>query len=214
MAVVSSDRRERTADRARNFGVSIAGSRCRWSGIPEPCLDLSCGVAHVLRAQCPGQPAGPSLAALGVGPEVLVGLCVGRSTAMVVGLLAVLKAGAPMYRSTQPIPPRLALHARGCQRLVLLTGENLIDRLPPSSASVICLDRDWESIDTEPRANLPGSAGLQNLAYVILHLGVDRQAERRHDPPPGPGELPELVLAGLCCPKGTERRSIRRSRSI
>src|SRR4051812_24074029 len=29
----------------------------------------------------------------GVGPEVLVGLCVGRSTSMVVALLAVLKAG-------------------------------------------------------------------------------------------------------------------------
>ena len=44
------------------------------------------------------------LRALGVGPEVLVGLCVCRSTAMVVGLLAVLKAGAPMYHSTRTIP--------------------------------------------------------------------------------------------------------------
>src|SRR5271157_4420139 len=33
------------------------------------------------------------LRALGVGPEVLVGLCFGRSADMVVGLLAVLKAG-------------------------------------------------------------------------------------------------------------------------
>ena len=44
------------------------------------------------------------LRALGVGPEVLVGLCLRRSPAMVVGLLAVLKAGGAYV----PLDPALS----------------------------------------------------------------------------------------------------------
>jgi non-ribosomal peptide synthetase component F len=38
------------------------------------------------------------LQTLGVGPDVLVGLCVDRSLEMLVGILAILKAGALMCR--------------------------------------------------------------------------------------------------------------------
>ena len=58
-------------------------------------------LAHRLRAQ-------------GVGPEVLVGLCAGRSTAMVVGLLAVLKAGGAYV----PLDP-----AYPAERLAFMLGD-------------------------------------------------------------------------------------------
>ena len=45
------------------------------------------------------------LRALGVGPEVLVGICVERSLEMVVGLLGILKAGGSL-RSAGPFVPR------------------------------------------------------------------------------------------------------------
>ncbi len=45
------------------------------------------------------------LRTLGVVPDSLVGLCLERSVEMVVGLLAVLKAGAPTSRSTPSIRP-------------------------------------------------------------------------------------------------------------
>ena len=56
-------------------------------------------------------------AALGVGPEVLVGLCLERSPEMVVGLLGILKAGGA-YLPLDPDYPRGAarLHAGGCAR--------------------------------------------------------------------------------------------------
>ena len=43
------------------------------------------------------------LRTLGVGPEVVVGLCVERSLEMLVGLLGILKAGVRIFRSTPAI---------------------------------------------------------------------------------------------------------------
>ena len=49
------------------------------------------------------------LVALGVGPEVVVGLCVERSPDMLVGLLAILKAGGAYLPLDPAYPPdRLA----------------------------------------------------------------------------------------------------------
>ena len=49
------------------------------------------------------------LQSLGVGPEVLVGLCVERSVAMLVGLLGILKAGGAYV----PLDPDLPVHRFG-----------------------------------------------------------------------------------------------------
>src|SRR5271157_4188665 len=85
------------------------------------------------------------LRALGIGPEILVGLCVRRSTAMVVGLLAVLKAGGA-YVPLDPDYPadRLAFMLDDARTPVLVTESELVNRLPSSSASIVCLDREWE----------------------------------------------------------------------
>jgi amino acid adenylation domain-containing protein len=109
---------------------------------------------------------------LGVGPEVLVGLCAGRSSAMVVGLLAVLKAGGA-YVPLDPTYPaeRLAFMLDDARPSVLLTEQDLLGRLPASSAHVICIDRDWATIAAESDETLPGGAGLRNLAYVIYTSG-------------------------------------------
>ena len=112
------------------------------------------------------------LRALGVGPEVLVGLCVRRSPAMVVGLLAVLKAGGA-YVPLDPAYPaeRLAFMLEDAHASVLLTESELVCRLPASSASIVCLDREWEAIATGPDGNLDDGSGLHNLAYVIYTSG-------------------------------------------
>ena len=52
------------------------------------------------------------LRTLGVGPDVLVGLCLRRSPDMVVGLLAILKSGGAVVPLDPAYPPAARLHAR------------------------------------------------------------------------------------------------------
>src|SRR5439155_9487139 len=112
------------------------------------------------------------LHALGVGPEVLVGLCAERSLEMVIGLLGILKAGAAYVPLDPAYPPeRLAFMLEDAQVSVLLTQEQLLSRLPTSEARVLCLDADWATIATEKAENPINSATAENLAYVIYTSG-------------------------------------------
>jgi len=112
------------------------------------------------------------LRAMGVGPEVLVGLFVGRSADMVVGLLAVLKAGGA-YVPLDPAYPaeRLAFMLDDARVSVLLTEEKLRGDLPNCEARVLCLDAERAAIDARSGANLDGAPAAANLAYVIYTSG-------------------------------------------
>jgi len=68
---------------------------------------------------------------LGVGLETLVGICVERSPAMIIGILGILKAGGA-YVPLDPAYPqeRLAFMLEDSQVPVLLTQNHLIPSLP------------------------------------------------------------------------------------
>ncbi len=112
------------------------------------------------------------LQALGVGPEVLVGICVERSLEMVVGILGILKAGGA-YAPLDPTYPkeRLALMLTDTQAPVLLTQERLRKSLPQHQVHVVCLDSDWGGIAKESTDNPATSATAENLVYVIYTSG-------------------------------------------
>ncbi len=109
---------------------------------------------------------------LGVGPEVLVGLCVERSINMVVGLLGILKAGGA-YVPLDPAYPkdRIAYIMSDARAPVLLTEQKLLSSLPEQEAQVVLLDKHWLSIASEVDDNLSPSATAENLAYVIYTSG-------------------------------------------
>ncbi len=110
------------------------------------------------------------LQARGVGPEVLVGVCIERSLMMVVGLLGILKAGGA-YVPLDPAYPaeRVAFMLEDSNARVVLTEEKLLGLL--GRAESICLDRDWEKIEKEQETNLARQAAGENLAYVIYTSG-------------------------------------------
>ena len=129
------------------------------------------------------------LQGLGVGPEVLVGLCVERSLDMVIALLGILKAGGA-YVPLDPAYPkeRLAFMFEDTASRVLLTQERLIEKLPENAAKVVCLDRDWDRISAENTENSFANVTADNLAYInytsgstgtpkgvaVIHRGVVR----------------------------------------
>src|SRR5260221_10606045 len=109
---------------------------------------------------------------LGVGPNVLVGLCVERSLDMVVGLLGILKAGGAYVPLDPSYPPdRLAFMIRDTQAPVLVTQDHLTSRLPTEDTQLICLDSDAAILAQQPDTNPTVSASLEGLAYVIYTSG-------------------------------------------
>jgi amino acid adenylation domain-containing protein len=109
---------------------------------------------------------------LGVEPETLVGICVERSLEMVVGILGILKAGGA-YVPMDPAYPkdRLAYMLEDTAAPVVLTQERLLAELPPTSARMIALDRDWSKVACEQRDNPTSLTEPKNLAYVIFTSG-------------------------------------------
>ena len=124
------------------------------------------------------------LRALGVGPDVLVGLCIERSLEMVVGLLAVLKAGGA-YVPLDPEYPaeRLQYMMNDAGLRVLLTHSSLAAALPiPAGLRRILLDQE----DTAGEPDTAPSIDLhpEHLAYMIYtsgSTGTPKGAANTHD---------------------------------
>jgi len=106
----------------------------------------------------------------GVGPEVLVGICMTRSLEMIVGLLGILKAGGA-YVPLDPSYPSERLHfmLQDSGAALLLTEESIKERVAP--AEVLCIDTDWPEISNEREENLATKPEDDNLAYVIYTSG-------------------------------------------
>ncbi|MBW4417621.1 MAG: amino acid adenylation domain-containing protein [Myxacorys californica WJT36-NPBG1] len=109
---------------------------------------------------------------LGVAPDVLVGICVERSLEMLIGLLGILKAGGA-YVPLDPSYPqaRLTFMLEDSHIPVLVTQHNLLEKLQPQAAQVVCLDTDWETIAIASQENLDSGVTDRHLAYTIYTSG-------------------------------------------
>jgi amino acid adenylation domain-containing protein len=112
---------------------------------------------------------------LGVGPEVMVGTLLERSQEMVVGLLAILKAGGAFVPLDANYPAeRLAFMAADTKAPVMLVQDSVARRLSDqnwSRATLVTLDAETAEIDRKSTQNPTSIATAQNLAYVMYTSG-------------------------------------------
>jgi amino acid adenylation domain-containing protein/non-ribosomal peptide synthase protein (TIGR01720 family) len=111
------------------------------------------------------------LRGLGIGPDMLVALCVDRTNELVTAILGIMKAGGAYLPIDLAYPAeRLAFMIEDANALVLITESKLVDRLPSTSATVILIDQlpDEEDTTTNPEP----AAGPDHLAYVIYTSGT------------------------------------------
>jgi natural product biosynthesis luciferase-like monooxygenase protein/amino acid adenylation domain-containing protein len=112
------------------------------------------------------------LQTLGVGPEVLVGIAVERSLEMIVGLLGILKAGGAYVPLDPDYPPeRLQFMLEDAQAPFLITQRSLLAILPPSQATLICLDDIQTEVSQYSQDNLQNRLTGYKLANVIYTSG-------------------------------------------
>jgi amino acid adenylation domain-containing protein len=107
------------------------------------------------------------LRAAGADSRFPVGLCIGRSADMIVGLLGILKSGAP-YLPIDPTYPRQRIQylIDDSKAQIVVTASSADTVLLPSAAQVITVDGD----EQPPELTRPQTSG-EDLAYVIYTSG-------------------------------------------
>lgn len=116
------------------------------------------------------------LRSLGVGLEVPVGICLGRSPDMVVSALAVLKAGGA-YLPLDPDYPveRLRFMLEDARVPVLITRQELGQRIGNLGWSPVYIDSDASQIASFPATDSHVATSAENMAYVIYTSGSSGQ---------------------------------------
>jgi amino acid adenylation domain-containing protein len=112
------------------------------------------------------------LCSLGAGPGRIVGVYLDRSFDSVVALLAILKCGA-IYLPLDPKYPkdRLEFMIEDSAIALLVAHSSRQESLPATSARVLLLDRERESIAAASADNLDVCLGPEQVAYVIYTSG-------------------------------------------
>ena len=151
-------------------------------------------LAHYLRRQ-------------GVGPEVVVGLCLERSVEMVVGLLGILKAGGA-YLPLDPTYPRQRLEYMfsDAQVGLVLTQRRLREQLPAHWGQTIAIDDEWSDDRRRKFRNPTNNNNSRKPCLCDVHLRLNRSAEGRDDHAWRTGQLP-AIRYGYLSVYGGERHA-------
>ena len=130
----------------------------------------------------------------GVGPEVLVGVCLNRTPEMVIAPLGIWKSGGA-YVPLDPAYPRerLSYMMQDSAAKFLLTSGELKNLSPSAGDKAILLDSDWNQIALENSANPKASAVPSNLAYVMYtSRNQPERTKRGHDSAQWPRQLSDV----------------------
>ncbi len=112
------------------------------------------------------------LMALGVGPDVAVGVYLERDADLVVGLLGVLKAGGA-YVPLDPAFPshRIAFVLNDASVPVVLTTAALAKDVSADGVRHVLLDKAGDVVAEQGSENVDSGAGPNNLSYLIYTSG-------------------------------------------
>jgi amino acid adenylation domain-containing protein len=112
------------------------------------------------------------LRSVGVGRNMVVGLYLDRSPAMVVAALAILKAGGA-YVPLDPIHPveRLAFMVRDASASIVVSKKRWAEGFPAGEWRVVTLDDDAEKISVQSETAPQSGVGGDDLAYIIYTSG-------------------------------------------
>ncbi len=109
---------------------------------------------------------------LGVGPDVVVGLCLDRSVELIVGMLGIIKAGGAYLPLDPGVPkPRLRMILEDAGARLLVTRGEAIDVFADQLDRVVSIDRDAHLIASESDENPVTTVSDRNLVYVIFTSG-------------------------------------------
>src|SRR5438477_9820045 len=94
-----------------------------------------------------------------------------RSVELMIGILAILKAGG-FYVPLDPMYPkeRLAFMVADAQMPILLTNQHVVNNLF-NTVQVISLDRDWPVISQQSGEKSVSEVMVNNIAYAIYTSG-------------------------------------------
>lgn len=113
---------------------------------------------------------------LGVGKEVLVGICLGRSPKLMAAILAVFKAGGAYVPLDPTLPQdRLEYMLSDSGASILITEGHHLEKFRYYEKPTICLDPESEAfrvVGSQNKDNLGKVAELNNLAYIIYTSGT------------------------------------------
>ncbi|MDZ8184118.1 MAG: amino acid adenylation domain-containing protein [Nostoc sp. ChiSLP02] len=108
----------------------------------------------------------------GVTKETLVAICLERSIDMVVAILAILKAGGA-YIPLDPSYPveRLNFMLSDSQASILISNQEILEKLSLSSPKIVCLDIHKDEIAQQSLENPINISKPEHLAYIIYTSG-------------------------------------------
>ncbi len=195
---VVADPKRRISDAPLLTARELSQELVEWNSAPAECTESQC--VHQRFAEVAG--ANPQATALvyeeeqltydrlneranqlahylmkrGIGPDVLVGICMERSIDMAVSLLGILKAGGAFLPLDPAYPSeRLAYMIKDSEAKVILTRGTSEGRIWEREEEMIRLESEWEMIGRESTANPEAGATPENLAYVIYTSGSTGQ---------------------------------------
>ncbi len=102
----------------------------------------------------------------------LIAIAVERSLEMVIGVLGILKAGGAYVPIDQSYPgARIQYMLEDSAAPLLVTQSHLLERLPVSTAKVICSESEWERIAANSGENPVRQSGPEHVAYMMYMSG-------------------------------------------